>query len=70
MIERQKITQKDIDHLVEIADKDPKFKKTLRELDQLASQRGLNLNDVVETACALYVIKNKAKEWNNARKTV
>jgi len=66
--EHQKITQEDMDHLVEIADNDPKFKKTLRELDQLANARGLNLNEVIETACALYLVKQKAKEWNNARR--
>lgn len=70
MKEHQKITQKDIDHLVAIADKDPKFKETLRQLDQLGNARGIHLNEVIETACALYLIKIKAKEWNNARKTI
>lgn len=63
------ITQEDLDRLVAIGESDPVFKNALQVLDVLANKRGIELKDVVETACALYLINKSAKEWNQDRQT-
>lgn len=44
------VTQDDIDDLVELADKDPEFKKELQEMDELARIRKCELKEVIQTA--------------------
>lgn len=48
------VTQQDIDDLVALADRDPKFKEALKQLDELARIRKCELSDVIESALEWY----------------
>lgn len=67
MKDETEITPDDLDLLVKMAEDDPEFKRILQELDLLANSRGVELKDVIETACALYETNKSAKEWNKNR---
>lgn len=49
-----KVSQKDIDDLVTLADNDPEFKEILRSMDELARVRKCELADVIQTAVNWY----------------